>query len=168
MKNLKKQSFFRKIFPILLFLIFSILQFYFLRDKTQSWYFQDETEHITLGWMMLKFGKHLYRDLSTNHQPLPILLGYIINLVFPSEILFGFIERIRLVIFAWHFACGIYLVLRFKERGLLTVIFYQSLNYLFLATTPWQKALWLHCSLFFLIFFGRKHSGKKYLINLII
>lgn len=120
-----------RVLPFLLLLVFFVVQFFALRNHSQSFYFQDETEHVTLGWMISDYGKVLYKDLSTNHQPLPILVGAIFSKVIRFTTLFQLVERLRIGMLFFNFLVSLYLVFRFKWKGLLSVLFLQSVSYLF-------------------------------------
>ena len=117
--------------PFLLLLMFFIIQFIGLRNHSQSFYFQDETEHITLGWMMSDYGKSLYKDLSTNHQPLPIIVGSLFSKLIKFVTLFQLIERLRIGMLLFNFLISIFIVFRFRWKGLLSVFLLQSVSYLF-------------------------------------
>lgn len=113
-------------------MIFAAFQFIAVRKHTQSWYFPDETEHVTLAWMMDSFDAQLYKDLSTNHQPLPILISFIFLQLISFNTLFELIEGLRLSMFCFSLAWGIYLTYRFRLVGLLSYIFIQATAYQFL------------------------------------
>ena len=127
-------SYKKKIFyllPFLFLFIFFVIQFFGLRNHSQSFYFQDETEHVTLGWMISDYGKTLYKDLSTNHQPLPIFMGALFSKVINFQTLFQLIEQLRIGMWLFHFLTGLLIVYRFRYKGLLPVLFVNSLSYLF-------------------------------------
>ncbi len=104
-----------------------------LRKQTQSFYFQDETDHVAMGWMMNTFNKNLYTDLSTNHQPIPVYFGAALMKGISYNTLFDLIERIRISMFIFFLITGIGLVLRFRERGLFAFILTFSVGYYFFA-----------------------------------
>ena len=111
------------------FIVFFFFQFKALRNHSQSFYFQDETEHVTLGWMLQRFDKDLYIDISSNHQPLPILVGAAFSKVIKFNSLFQLIERTRLLMFAFGMLGSLFLSIRFKWSGLLSSILLQSVIY---------------------------------------
>ncbi len=122
--------------PILIFTLFCIISgvlFLGLRKNTQSFNFQDETDHVAVGWMMNNFDKSLYIDLSTNHQPIPVLLGALLMKIISFGTLFELIERIRISMFVFHFLAGAFLVWRFKEKGLFATLLTHSVGYYFFA-----------------------------------
>jgi hypothetical protein len=131
MSSVRLRKYLIFILPFIFLLIFFVLQFIALRNHSQSFYFQDETEHVTLGWMMEEYGSALYKDLSTNHQPLPILTGAVFSKVINSQTLFQLIERLRIGMFLFNFLLSIFIVFRFRWKGLLSVLFLQSLAYLY-------------------------------------
>lgn len=118
---------------LILFIVLSSVLFLGLRKYSQSFYFQDETEHVTMGWMMNNFGRNLYTDLSTNHQPIPIFFGAVVMKIVSYDTLFVLIERIRIVMFGFFFLTGLGLVFRFRERGLFAFLLTFALGYYYFA-----------------------------------
>lgn len=102
-----------------------------LKQHSQSIYFQDETDHVAIGWMMDRFNQKLYTDLTTNHQPVPVLLGLGLVKLIKFNTLFQLIERLRLSMLIFHFLAAIFITLKFKWKGLLSVVLYSSLIYLY-------------------------------------
>lgn len=119
-----------KALPLLVLFIFFVVLFIGVKNQSQSWYFQDETEHVTLGWMMTEFGRDLYTDLSTNHQPLPIIFGSFSKYI-PYNTLFVFIDSLRVSMWFFALATSIFIVFRFQWRGLLSVMLTYSLSHYF-------------------------------------
>ncbi len=133
--------------------IFFFLLLYGVRIQSHSWYFQDEGEHTVVGWMQYRFGKVLYLDLSTNHQPIPILVGQFISAFVPYDTFFQYIYRLRVVLWMYAFCYGALLVWRFRIRGLgVYLLTYSAAHYFFgwhllaesLAVPP---VLWIMLSL---------------------
>lgn len=112
-----------------IFLLIIVLAFFGLNSHSQSWYFQDETEHVAIGWMVFNFGRRLYSDLITNHQPLPVLFGGALVKILPYNSLYLLVERLRLVMFGGQLLWGVFLIARFRWRGLLTFGALLSLSY---------------------------------------
>lgn len=105
--------------------------FYGLESHSQSLYFQDETEHVTVGWMVSRFGRKLYSDLTSNHQPIPIFAGMVLAETIPYNTLFQFIDRLRSMMVVFQMLAGGLLVLRFGRKGLVTVVLYTSFIYFY-------------------------------------
>jgi len=143
------------------FLLFFFGQFMALRNHSQSFYFQDETEHVTLGWMMQRFDKNLYVDLSSNHQPLPILTGAVLSKFIQFNSLFQLIERIRLSMFAFTLLGSLLLTLRFKWRGLLSSILVQSVAYYYFGWHVLAESLAVPAIQFMLLALWSFHHRKK-------
>lgn len=108
------------IFPIILLLISFALILYGTKQHAQSWYFQDETEHLTIGWSTWRQGKSLYVDTAMNHQPIPYLIGAVITKVTPFNTLFQLVKRVRVMMWLFVLALSFILTIRFKWVGLLT------------------------------------------------
>lgn len=119
--------------PVLCVVIFFGLLFVGVRNQSHSWYFQDETEHVTLGWMLTEFGRHLYVDLSTNHQPIPILVGGALAKLIPAVTFFEFIDRLRIGMWAVAAVTSAVIALRFRWAGVIAVILTYSLGHYFFA-----------------------------------
>ncbi|MBP7740852.1 hypothetical protein KA089_01565 [Candidatus Woesebacteria bacterium] len=119
-----------KFLSLLLLLSFFAVLFIGVKNQSQSWYFQDETEHVTLGWMMTEYGRHLYTYLSTNHQPLPILVGSLSKYI-SYNTLFVFIDNLRVLMWFFAFVTSFFIVFRFQWRGLLSVMLTYSLSHYF-------------------------------------
>lgn len=117
--------------PFAVLAIFMVGQFLAMRQQTHSWYFQDETEHVTNGWLIHEFGRTLYLNISTNHQPIPILFGGWVSQLIPYQTLFEFISRLRQCMFFWHFGLAVLLTLRFRWRAVIATLLTQSLAYQF-------------------------------------
>lgn len=116
--------------PLLaVFLVFAGVLTLGVRTHSQSWYFQDENDHLTLGWMMYRFDRPLYSDLVANHQPIPYLVGAAAAELIPYKTLFQFTEQLRLSMVVFHGLAAVIIIGRFKWRGLLASILYLSVSY---------------------------------------
>lgn len=104
-----------------------------VRVHSHSIYFQDENEHVAIGWAMTEFQKVLYRDLSTNHQPIPILLGAISAHLTPYQTFFQFIDRLRLSMWAFALLASLLIVSRFHWRGFWAVASTYSVGFFYFA-----------------------------------
>ena len=114
-----------------LLILFFFLQFSFLKPRTQSFNFADENEHLTPAWMMSENHKSLYLDLSTNHQPLPIITAYAFWKVIKFTNLFMLIERIRQFMLLLSFLGAFLLSVRFGIRGFTASIFIEIIKFYF-------------------------------------
>ncbi|MDQ3009073.1 MAG: hypothetical protein M3Q81_05820, partial [bacterium] len=119
-----------------------------MRNHSQSWYFQDETDHVTMGWMMHRFDKVLYQDLSTNHQPLPVLVGNVLTQFIPYNTLYILIERLRLVMFGVTALTSILLTLRFGLKGAVAAVATFSVSYWYFGWHILQETLAIPALLF--------------------
>ncbi|HEX7017677.1 MAG TPA: hypothetical protein VF209_02100 [Patescibacteria group bacterium] len=123
-----------------------------VRSHSQSWYFQDETEHVTVGWMISAFDRQLYSTLSTNHQPLPVLVGALLAETIPHDTLFQFIDRLRISMWFLAFFASLFLTWRFKWRGVVATILTYSLGHYFLAWHVLAESLAVPAVLWLLLF----------------
>jgi len=110
-------------------LVFFVLQFREFYSHTQSFYFEDETEHIAPAWMMMKHGSKLYEDLSTNHQPLPILTSRAFLSLVSFNSLYLLVERMRILMMGVSFLGAVLLTWRFGVRGLVSSVLVESVKF---------------------------------------
>lgn len=112
--------------------LFLIPQFYFLDKRTQSFNFGDENEHLVPAFMMSKNNDKLYENLSTNHQPIPIITATIFHELIPYTNSLLYIERVRQFLFIISTLGAIALTLRFGAIGLASSILLESVKFYFL------------------------------------
>ncbi len=112
--------------PLLILFIFFALQYNNFQKYTQSFHFGDESEHLTPAWMMVYYNSKLYKDITTNHQPLPILTSVLFLKVNKYQNPFMFVERLRQFMFLISFLGALILVLKFRLVGLATVILIET------------------------------------------
>lgn len=130
----------------LLFLIINAA--IYLQNQAHSFYFEDETEHVTLAWMMRNYDSTLYRDLSTNHQPLPILVAFLFLSVIKFTTLFRFISLLRLGMILISAAGAGIVIWRFKLQGLLSVIVLETIKVYFLGYHLLAESLVIYAVVF--------------------
>lgn len=128
--------------------IFFILQFSNLRTHTQSFRFGDESEHLTPGWMMAKWGTKLYTELSTNHQPIPILTSLVFFKTVKYPNLFMLIERIRQFMLAISFIGALVLVIKFRLVGLISALLIGTVAFWLLGFHVLAESLTLYPTIF--------------------
>ncbi|MCJ7740197.1 hypothetical protein MUP32_02660 [Candidatus Microgenomates bacterium] len=122
---------FSHLFYFGILVLFFFIQFSFLAKRTQSFNFADENEHLTPAWEMVRRNKSLYQDLSTNHQPLPILSAYVFFKTVPVANAFMLIERVRQFVFFLSFLGAFFITLRFGLRGLIASILIELIKFYF-------------------------------------
>lgn len=160
--HFNRKQFFTYISIIIVFLILSIAIFLGVRNQSQAFHFQDETDHVAVGWMMHRFDKKLYTDLSTNHQPLPILVGATFTKVIPYVTLFDLIERLRLSMFLYTMVWGLILSFRFRWRGVFSYALTYSVGYYFFAWHVLAESLAAPATIFvFLLLFEKLFVSEK-------
>lgn len=127
-----KSTILRTTLLTIILLLFFSLQYHFFSSRTQSFAFADENEHLVPGWMMSLYSKHLYVDLTTNHQPLPIIAAGLLHSVAKPPNLTMTIERTRQMMLFLSFVGALFLTVRFGPRGLLaSIVIELSKFYLF-------------------------------------
>jgi len=121
-----------RLLPVFILGIFFSVQFFFLSRKTQSLRFVDESEHLIPALEITNQNKTLYKDLSTIHQPIPILTAYVFWKFIPVANFFMLIERVRQFVFVISFFGAVLLTLRFKVKGLVAAILVEAVKFYFL------------------------------------
>ena len=100
-------------------------------QQSYSWYFQDETDHLVPAWMTLKYNWLVYKDFTTNHQPIPILYSLFILKLAKFKTLWQLIPQVRLLMLFVSGIFGIFSLLRFRYRGLISWSIFSFLSYYF-------------------------------------
>lgn len=132
-----------------LLIIFFFVQYkFFFANHSHSFSFGDEGEHLTLGWEMATHQKKLYTDLSTNHQPIPFFTSFALFKLEPFTNLFMLFQRTRQFMFALSFIAALAFTLRFKTKGLITVVLIESLKFYFFGFHLLGESLALYPALF--------------------
>lgn len=102
--------------------------FFLAQSRGLSFHFVDEEDHIIHGYYMNQ-GFELYKDLSTNHQPLVYLASNWLQKIYQANSIFLVIKRHRLAVFSYGAIWSIFLVWRFKWVGLIFVALFEWLKY---------------------------------------
>lgn len=113
-------------------LIFFWFQYSAFTRQTQSFRFGDESEHLTPAWMILKTNKKLYRDLSTNHQPIPVFTSLVFLKVVQYQNVFMFVERLRQFMLFTSLLGALVLVARLGWVGLIASLLIETSKFYFL------------------------------------
>lgn len=115
---------------VLVFLIFFFLyKIYFSRLNAFGCF--DDCFNIMAGYFLIK-GKALYSQIFFNHQPLMVVISYLIQSVFQPVNIYELILRHRQVIFIYSFLFNLLIVWRFSLIGLGFIFIYEfSKFYLF-------------------------------------
>lgn len=117
------------VFNIIILVIFFILQYHFFSPRIHSFSFGDETEHLAPAYGLMQQDKKLYKNLSTNHQPIPVITSKIFLELFGKSNPYMFIQRLRQFMFLISFLGALVLVLRFGLTGLLASICLEAIKF---------------------------------------
>lgn len=131
----------------ILFLFFG-LQYKNFQKNTQSFRFGDESEHVTPAWMMANYNSKLYTDITTNHQPLPILTSAVFFKITKYQNPFMLIERLRQYMFLISFLGALVLVLKFRLVGLISAILIETVKFYLLGYHVLAESLVLYPVMF--------------------
>lgn len=148
------------VLPFIVFLLLSAVIFFGLRKQSQAFHFEDETDHVAVGWMMHRFDKKLYIDLSTNHQPFPILASAAITQIIPYTTLFELIERLRISMFLFGMLWGAVIAVRFKWPGIFAYALTFSIGYYFFAWHVLAESFVAPAALFITLLLFEKLTAK--------
>lgn len=142
---------------VAIFFVVSFILLYGVRLKSQSFNFQDESEHLSFGWMMGTYQKSLYKDLVTNHQPIPVLWGFLITSIIRFNTLFDFVEKIRISAFLLFSVVGAFLTFRFRWKGLLAYSLTYLVGFYYFAWHILAESLVIPAVLFLFLFCLEKY-----------
>ena len=67
------------------------------RFQAFQYVFNDETDHIAVGYFVFRYGQRLYRDIITIHQPLPVIIGGVFSLLARRANIYTFVSDMRLL-----------------------------------------------------------------------
>ncbi len=119
----------RRLVLVGLMSVIAVLVLVSFHNRFHSFYFQDETDHVTVGWMMWRFDKQLYRDLSTNHMPIPILLGAGLSRLLPADTLYQLVSGLRQSMWLIWTIFALFATWRFRSAGAISFTFLLLLNF---------------------------------------
>lgn len=109
-------------------LVLALIYYPVAMKYSQSFKFVDEEEYIVNGWLMTK-GDQLYRDISTNHQPLTYFMSQGLQSVLEMPNDYMLIRRHRQAVFAWAVIWWVILLFRFRRRVILPLFIFESLKF---------------------------------------
>lgn len=110
-KKLKKSL--NKKFIYLVILVCLFVFVLLLTERfSQSFHFVDEDDHLIFGHYMNQ-GYKLYRDLSTNHQPLVYIFGGLLQRISRPGTMFILLRRTREAVFLYGFVFSVFLLFEF-------------------------------------------------------
>lgn len=120
---LKKKIYKSILFPFFLLTLF-LVSFLLTEKFSQSFHFVDEEDHLVIGSYINK-GYKLYRDLSTNHQPLVYFFSAAFQKTTKPTTIFLLIKRGREAIFLYSFIWSLFLVYQFGWPFLIFSLFFE-------------------------------------------
>lgn len=88
----------------------------------------DQCFNFVAGYFMLK-GKLLYSQIFFNHQPLMAFLSYWIQKITQPVSLYHLVLYHRLFVLFFSLAMDFLLILRFREKGIAFVLFYETTKF---------------------------------------
>lgn len=126
---------------------------------SQSFMFVDENEHIVIGKLMNQ-GNKLYRDLSTNHQPIPYIFSANLQKFTPINSVYLALKRHREVVFLWSFLWALVLFFRFKTKVILPLLLFESSKYLLLGNEFLAESLAVYPFAYVVGVLGEQYLNK--------
>ncbi|MDP2632756.1 MAG: hypothetical protein Q8P25_03465 [Candidatus Curtissbacteria bacterium] len=153
-------------FLLIILSLFFVAQFTNLRKHTQSFRFGDESEHLTPGWMMANHGSKLYTDISTNHQPIPIIASFLFFKTVDPPNLFMLIERVRQFMLVISFIGAFILVIKFRMLGLVSVLLTETVTFWLFGYHLLAESIALYPTMFIMgntaeVIFWKKQQNKQ-------
>lgn len=98
------------------------------QTRSLSLRFVDEEDHIAFSYYMNR-GYRLHEQLQNNHQPLVYFASAAIQKFTHPDNIFMLVRRHRQAMFLYGAVWSLLFVLRFKQAGLIFVLFYEFLKY---------------------------------------
>lgn len=109
-----------RLIPTTFVLFFFLLSFHFLTTLPSNSIQPHQIEPITYGWMIAKHHQHLYQDIITQHQPIPMLISQIFFSFDSSSPLSLLLVKINLFTLAITCAGAIIISQKFGWIGAIT------------------------------------------------
>src|SRR5258706_10849313 len=97
-------------------------------DRVGSFSFGDEYNNFIAGYFMIK-GRALFSQIFFNHQVLMAYISFAIQKVFHPTTLYKLVLYHRLFVIFFSFVFDILLVMRFRLRALICILFYEIIKY---------------------------------------
>jgi len=108
--------------------IVMLVSFQISQSRSLSLHFVDEEDHIAFA-DYINQGYQLHRDIQNNHQPLAYFGSAIIQKLTHPENIFMLIRRHRQVVFFYGLLWSLLIVWRFKDLGVIFMVFFEFLKY---------------------------------------
>lgn len=128
------------IFGWLIFGLVMLVSFRISQTRSLSMHFVDEEDHIAFA-DYINQGYKLHRDIQNNHQPLIYFGSALIQKITQPDNIFMLIRRHRQIVYIYGLLWSLLIVWRFKNLGVIFVVFFEFLKYWLLGN------LWLMESL---------------------
>jgi hypothetical protein len=116
------------IFLLFGFLCLSVLFYSLFDKKVYSIRFVDEDHHTVIGSMIDQDTK-LYRDLSTNHQPLPFLFSRVVESFIQNKEIKMMVKYNRAFMFGYGLIWFGFIVYLTKGKGLALMLLFEYVKY---------------------------------------
>src|SRR5436190_13296164 len=156
-----KKWFFQKHFlfliPVILFL-FGIFKLYY--DRVGGFSFGDEYNNFVAGYFMVK-GRTLFSEIFFNHQILMAQLSFLIQKILQPDTLYKLVLYHRGFVLLFSCICNIILAIRFREKALGVIFFYEILKYYFFGHLFLAESLIVYPLLYLFFLCFEKISSKQ-------
>lgn len=146
-KNIKFNKI--KFFALVVFLGIFFVSLLLTEKFSQSFHFVDEEDHMVFGFFINQ-GKKLYRDLSSNHQPVVYLFSAGIQKISRPSNLFLLIKRNREGVFLYSFVWSLLLFSMFGPIFLLFSLFFELTKFFIFGNLILAESLVVYPLLFIL------------------
>lgn len=127
-KKINFLSILSKYLFLFFFLFLVSLSFLLTLKFSQSFHFVDEDDHLVIGYFLNQNLK-LYRDISTNHQPLVYFLAAISQKIFFPQNLYQLLQISRFFLFFYFLIWFTYLSFSFGWPLLVSLFLYEAFKY---------------------------------------
>ncbi|MFH0943533.1 MAG: hypothetical protein V1810_05195 [Candidatus Beckwithbacteria bacterium] len=118
----------KRFFPWLIVGIVMLVSWQISQTRSLSMHFVDEEDHIAFADYINQDYK-LHRDIQNNHQPLIYFGSALIQKITRPDNIFMLIRRHRQAVFLYGLLWSLLIVWRFKDLGVILVLFFEFLKY---------------------------------------
>ena len=108
--------------------IIMLVSFQISQSRSLSLHFVDEEDHIAFA-DYINQGYQLHQDIQNNHQPLIYFGSAAIQKLTKPDNIFMLIRRHRQAVYIYGLLWSLLIVWRFKDLGIIFVIFFEFLKY---------------------------------------
>jgi hypothetical protein len=120
--------------------IFVFFSYKLYQSRLYSFHFVDEDHHTVIASLLDKDTK-LYKNISTNHQPLPFYFSYLSQKVFEPTSIKQMIKINRLMVFIYGLIWYFIFLIKFKKIAWPLIFLFEMVKYLYFGNLVLAESL---------------------------